>query len=116
IGDALQSAISRFQHYPDFLNEEQEKVGLLFLCFQSNIFDQFMTLQKIWANQRDFVQYDAGVDAVIGQGGEDIQEQNWPKQWGKNDNVSFQFANFVRMKGGEFFFAPSISFLKTLES
>lgn len=122
LGQALQSAISRFQHQLNPLSkekieiEQEEKVGLLFLCFQSNIFDQFMTIQKIWANQRDFAQYGAGVDAVVGQGEEDIKEQNWPKQWGKNDNVSFHFANFVTMKGGEFFFAPSISFLKTIES
>lgn len=122
VGQALQSAILQSQHQLNPLNqktlqtEEKDKVGLLFLCFQSNIFDQFLTMQKIWANQRDFVQYGAGIDTVIGQAEEDIKEQNWPNQWGKSGNVSFHFANFVKMKGGEFFFAPSISFLKRIES
>ena len=120
---ALQSAISRFQHQLRLFNEEmlqaakEDKVGLLFLCFQSDIFDQFMFVQNNWANQRDFVQYETGLDAVIGQGKQQTTgSQNWPKEWGKNCTVQFDFFNFVTPKGGEFFFAPSISFLKTIES
>lgn len=121
-GKSLQLAILKIQHQLNSLNQEkiriqeENKVGLLFLCFQSNIFEQFLTMQKIWSNHRDFVQYGAGIDAVIGQDEQGIKEQNWPKQWGKNDNISFYFSNFVRMKGGEFFFAPSISFLKKIEA
>lgn len=119
---ALHSTISNFQYNLNSLTEErlpttkEDKVGLLFLCFQSDIFDQFMSMQKIWANQRDFVKYGTGLDAVIGQGEQQLSDQSWPKEWGKDGKVQFHFSNFVTMKGGEFFFAPSISFLKTIDS
>ena len=95
---------------------EEETVGLLFLCAQSDIFNQFMFMQKSWANNQNFVKYKTGLDAVTGQGTQQTGGQNWSKEWGKPDTVQFDFSHFVTMKGGEFFFAPSMSFLKTIES
>ena len=50
-----------------------------------------------------------GVDAVIGQNGASVA-QTWPS----GGAVKFTMANLVKMKGGEYFFAPSMSFLKSL--
>ena len=41
-------------------------------------------------------------------------EQRWPLKWGKPEMAPFDFGGFVTMKGGEFLFAPSLQFLKTL--
>ena len=82
-----------------------EKVGLLFMAYQSSIEDSFETMQ-ISANI---------ADGVIGQE-TDKAHQLWPMQWG-NEHYQLKglgFSGFVTMKGGEYFFAPSIPFLKTL--
>jgi len=117
---ALTSAISRLQDHLTSLPqerlqvEEHEQVGLLFLCFQRDIFNQFMFMQKSWVNQKNFVKYDTGLDPVVGQGKQSDEGQKWSKEWGQGKKVSFEFNNFVRMQGGEFFFAPSISFLANI--
>jgi Dyp-type peroxidase family len=89
-----------------------EGVGLLFMCFQSSIANQFAFIQKIWVNDAGFVRPGTGTDPVIGQG--PVSTQNWLQTWGGNATTSFDFGGFVKLKGGEFFFAPSIPFLKVL--
>jgi Dyp-type peroxidase family len=121
-GDESLSKLSRFHNQLRHLKEvtlqpaEDEKVGLLFMCFQSDIFNQFMFMQKNWSNNQHFVKYKAGVDAITGRVKQQTEGQNWPDEWGKPNKVQFDFYHFVTPKGGEFFFAPSISFLKTIES
>lgn len=92
-------------------------VGLLFMCFQSNIARQFGFMQKSWANNLNFVQPATGVDPVIGQKApnEAPLAQQWPVQWGQQGRKPFDFGQFVTMKGGEFFFAPSLVFLRNLK-
>lgn len=84
-------------------------VGLLFMCFQSNL-DQF-AIQQEGADSNDFIQGNTGVDAVIGQNSTPVA-QTWPS----TGTAKFTMANFVKLLGGEYFFAPSISFLKSLNS
>src|SRR5262245_29654761 len=89
----------------------KEKVGLLFICFQSSIADQFEFIQRNWANDKDLWRRKRGVDPIAGQFGPDgqIEAQDWPINWGEGDRASFSFSSFVKLKGGEYFFAPSIS-------
>jgi Dyp-type peroxidase family len=89
-----------------------EGVGLLFMCFQSSIANQFAFIQKMWVNGPGFARPQTGIDPVIGQG--QAPAQNWPVSWGGSDKKAFDFSGFVRLKGGEFFFAPSIPFLRGL--
>lgn len=88
--------------------------GLLFMCFQSNLDKQFNFIQKTWANAPGFppLRGRPGIDPVIGQG--NAGEQKWPIEYGSKDEIDFDFAGFVKMKGGEYFFAPSIGFLKNM--
>lgn len=115
---------SNWQNYQELLEElqvklEKDEEGLLFLCFQSNITTQFQQIQ-IWANAKDFGPKDVkniGIDPVIGQGiDKDKADQQWPKEWGKEEKEPFNFSNCVTTKGGEYFFAPSLSFLKSLNA
>jgi Dyp-type peroxidase family len=101
-------------------------VGLLFMAYQASIPDQFEVVQGLWANNPGFPVtapgQPIGIDPVIGQG--PSVPQDWPKGWGSPTSESHDFykvapgtANngpFVTMKGGEYFFAPSLSFLKSL--
>lgn len=92
-------------------------VGLLFMCFQSSIPKQFGFMQKFWANNEDFLKAGTGIDPIIGQK-TNFASQSWRSRWGEDDpglgaqpNKSLAMGDFVRMKGGEFFFCPSIPFL-----
>ena len=107
-------------------------VGLLFMCFQSDIEKQFAFMQQSWANEERFVrgfkpgEVLTGIDPVIGQNpvGTIPAPQNWRPHYGGDtqpdnpDDVKtkeFSFQGFVKMKGGEFFFAPSMKFLTTFK-
>jgi Dyp-type peroxidase family len=104
------------QRKPTLEDRPEDGVGLLFMCFQSSLANQFGFLQKIYANLPTFVRADTGLDPVIGQREMDTRpiEQHWPREWGKAGVKRFPFGGFVTLKGGEFFFAPSIPFLKGL--
>jgi len=84
-------------------------VGLLFMCFQSSIGDQFEHLQGS-ANDAS-----AGMDPLVGQAGNGGSLIcRWPKKWGAEDFLAEPFGGFVCLKGGEYFFAPSKSFFQGL--
>lgn len=88
-------------------------VGLLFMCFGSGIANQFAFMQASWANNENFVNPATGTDPVIGQfaPGTPPASQKWSSTWDGPANTSFPFADFVHLKGGEFFYAPSLEFL-----
>lgn len=85
-------------------------VGLLFMCYQSRLI-QFV-IQQEGADSDDFVRPGVGPDATLGINASGV-EQQWPVG-GVAGAQSFRMANFVTMAGGEYFFAPSLSFLATL--
>lgn len=89
-------------------------VGTLFLCFQANIRRQFAFIQKRWCNELHFLPSNVGVDPLIGQGEDAGADQRWPPRYHCPEQEPFGFAGFIRMKGGEFFFAPSLPFFDTL--
>ena len=99
----------------DISQEPEAGSGLLFLCFQANPENQFNFIQGGWANQNNFVAVNVGLDPVIGQPGPD-KNQKWPKTWGDPDTEEepYNFTLWVNMKGGEYFFTPSISYLKNI--
>lgn len=123
----------------DLDNLPTRGVGLLFMCYQSDLWEQFEFIQRFWSNHPRFLEPDmshsrnvdnknydrTGLDAVSGQSQPNqsdpvIKEvpqpaQNWLKERDKpTKKADVNFANFVTFKGGEYFFSPSISFLKNL--
>ena len=95
-------------------NQPVKGVGLLFMCYQSSIESQFEILQAFWANKGQIGPHITGAqDSLIGQGTN--PPKTLPAQWGQPlQTAPFSFSGFVKMKGGEYFFTPSISFLKGL--
>lgn len=86
-----------------------QDVGLLFMCFQSSIEKQFEAMQ-VRANGTT----GKPIDPIIGQGTNNAS-QPWPYRWDDSTRLTGQnLSNFVTMKGGEYFFAPSIPFLRNL--
>jgi Dyp-type peroxidase family len=93
--------------------------GLLFMCFQQDIDDQFEFLQRTWIDNAIFpkgilFQADTGDDPLIGQDADEAQR--WPKRWGDEHagRKTINFESAVTLKGGEYFFAPSLPFLKSV--
>ncbi|MBX9571917.1 MAG: Dyp-type peroxidase [Candidatus Obscuribacterales bacterium] len=92
--------------------------GLLFFCYQADIFEQFEFIQRTWANFSNFPKPATGLDPVVGQQDPNAPcnaAQKWPAGWNKQTTCpGVDIAGFVRLKGGEYFFSPSLSFLKGL--
>jgi deferrochelatase/peroxidase EfeB len=84
-------------------------VGLLFQCFQGNL-DQF-AIQQEGSDSNDFFPGGVGPDAVIGQNPTPV-----PQHWPSGGTVMFTIANFVKMLGGEYLYAPSMAFLRGLDT
>jgi Dyp-type peroxidase family len=98
-----------------------EPRGLLFMCFQRNIENQFVFIQRTWVDNPEFpdgivplVTTDTGDDPLIGQDRD--EGQRWPKSWGDESagRKKFNFESAVTLKGGEYFFAPSKLFISSL--
>ena len=106
--------VNQLHHQP---TSDEDKVGLLFLCFQNSIFKQFIHIQSVWANDNHFSLSEVGLDPIIGQQKQrqPIQGQLWPMATEPNKKVKYHFAHFVKMTGGEFLFAPSLVFLQHIE-
>lgn len=99
-----------------------EEKGLLFMCFQSDVERQFEFIQRSWSDNPNFPEFlplsglNTGDDALIGQ--HPKASQKWPREWGRSGRILgrtvFNFGGYVRLRGGEYFFAPSLSFLRNL--
>src|SRR5437667_54621 len=98
------------------------EVGLLFQAFQGDIARQFGFIQRKWVDSPNFPEpllfpgLKTGADPLIGQ--HPRAAQRWPRTWGRSgrflDRLRFNFGDYVRLRGGEYFFTPSLSFLKNL--
>lgn len=101
-----------------FEDQPTRNVGLLFMCFQSSIENQFEFIQRFWANNNDFSNDFTGIDPIIGQGSNrknsqsKFIEQTWVDTNGIK--VKHSLSHFIKMKGGEYFYCPSIPFIKSL--
>ncbi|MFC4536547.1 Dyp-type peroxidase [Sphaerisporangium dianthi] len=90
-------------------------VGLLFMAFNSSLQAQFEFTQQSWSDNAGFPAEGTGHDPVIGQGPRD-GKVTFPKAWGNAQQGAPQpqAPQTVTMKGGEYFFMPSLAYLKSL--
>ena len=94
------------------------EVGVLFMCYQKDIRRQFEFLQANWSNNKNAPAQGTAPDALIGRlsGDQEAIAQPWPRRWNglRKEHRNFSFGSFVTLTGGEYFFAPSISFLRNI--
>jgi Dyp-type peroxidase family len=97
----------------EFIDQPNDGVGLLFMSYQSSIQDQFRFMQVHWVNDENFPHTGVGIDPVIGQGGN--LPQTWFPTYGSVQNpMPSLFKGFVTLKGGEYFYTPSVAGLKNV--
>ena len=91
-------------------------VGLLFMAYNVSLARQFVFTQASWADNPGFQAPNTGIDPIIGQGVVAGPGPQWSKDWDDPASATqaFDFHGFVTMRGGEYFFAPSLTFFKTL--
>lgn len=92
-------------------------VGLLFMAYNAKLDEQFVYTQASFANDINLPTKLAGLDGVIGQPALPPAHHVYKKVWDDptSEDVTFDgFNDFVRMKGGEYFFAPSVRYLRSL--
>ena len=87
--------------------------GMLFMCFQAKIWRQFEFLQKRWHNEAP-PQAGAEPHPLIAGHGDVFGVKTWPTETASGPKVPFSSGDFVKLKGGEYFFAPSMPFLQRL--
>jgi Dyp-type peroxidase family len=102
--------------------EPQHNSGLLFMAYMASLEQQFEFVQQSWADNTSFVgnlkqganRPATGIDPVIGQSPHaGDHEHQYLDGWTPGATPKkLSFAEFVRMQGGEYFFAPSLSFLR----
>jgi Dyp-type peroxidase family len=106
------------------VNKPSKDVGLLFMAFNAVIEEQFEFVQRTWANNAGFPALPPGrtippgPDPVIGQavrGPIDLPKK-WAADFANTDQhkKTTPVPQTVTMKGGEYFFMPSLAFLKAL--
>ena len=98
--------------------------GLLFICYQRDLVQQFEYIQKIWANNQEFPLPERDGALLIRHGPDPMSGQYHTGQpvhllHSKGSKSSFKSINlsrWVTTTGGEYFFSPSISALKQLRT
>jgi Dyp-type peroxidase family len=85
--------------------------GLLFLCYQGSLEDQFEFVQRLWVNNPNFPQPGDGEDPIIAQ----MRDPRSFRVPGLG-TPELSIRQFVTSTGGEYFFAPSIEALEKLGS
>ena len=94
----------------EFDDAPDDKRGLLFVCYQSSLENSFQFVQRAWCNNATFPTSRTGYDPLIGQAKNedmlhttlhDVNEEDLNPGLGR-------FAQMVTMRGGEYFFVPSI--------
>jgi Dyp-type peroxidase family len=98
---------------PSIPQMPDDGVGLLFMSYQASLINQFEFIQTNWVNDPNFPSTGNGSDPILGQGV--VSKGKFAKEYDNAASLQQEsFQSFVTLRGGEYFFAPSIAFLKSL--
>ncbi|KAJ7098345.1 fungal peroxidase [Mycena epipterygia] len=89
-------------------NTTSTERGLAFVAYQSNIGNGFQFLQRIWADNANFVHGGVGLDPIIGAAAGAQRVVNGLDPTNSTKPLTLT-TDFVQSRGGEYFFTPSLS-------
>jgi Dyp-type peroxidase family len=108
--------IRRGRNYTEEIDGQKE-IGLQFICFNANIQLQFEFIQHAWSNNNQMRNTTNDVDVIIGVPAEGNPNNADGQFTIQNDPVN-EFVDdwkpFVNIKGGAYYFFPSISVINYL--
>lgn len=91
-------------------------VGILFTSVHCNVHDQFEWVLENWVKNDGYTTRPFARDSLIGP--RDVASMDWPKVWGSppEPGVARRWTppKFVTLRGGGYFFAPPLGFLRKL--
>lgn len=93
------------------------EIGLHFICFNANIELQFEFIQHAWANNNQMRHLHNDIDVIIGvpdEGNPNAAKSGFTIQAEPTNEFIDNWKRFVTIKGGEYFFFPSISVINYL--
>ena len=108
--------------FDDAGSEPVNGSGLLFMAYMASIENQFEFTQQSWANNAQFVaniaggtRPETGIDPIIGQpAGNAGRSHTYEDACTGGPPKVLTFDQFVTMMGGEYFFTPSLGFLRSV--
>lgn len=106
--------IRRGRTYED---PENNEIGLHFICFNANLELQFEFIQHAWANNNQPRHLTNDIDMIIGvpaQGNPDNKNTQFTIQAEPVNKFIDGWERFVTIRGGQYFFFPSISVINYL--
>ena len=87
------------------------------MSYQANIGLQVGQIINKWCNSNSFPEVGSGIDPIIGRGfpGRDT-EYHFHTEWNSEKRVAIKvnFQDMVKLRGGGFFYTPSIKWIQTL--
>jgi deferrochelatase/peroxidase EfeB len=100
------------------VDDAGDAIGLMFVCLQSDIAQQFEFIERVWAGSPDFPFSGTGRDLIAGRRGAagppDV-DRRWPAHWGAGGS-RIPFGQFVQFAGGAYLYAPSMAALREIAS
>jgi Dyp-type peroxidase family len=98
--------------------EQPGEVGLLFICFNADISRQYEFIQYTWANYPKFKELYNDPDPIIGvcERPREGTQQNFTIQDKPVSKTITNLQRFVQVKGGAYFFFPSVTAMRYLGS
>lgn len=101
------SKVRRIARRSTLYQDSSGERGTLFQCYQSDIGMQFEHLME-WSFSNHRFEYGAGMDPLLGS--RFTQAQKWPVAPG-GELTQCSISSLVTIRGGEYFYVPSIPFL-----
>ena len=103
--------------YSNGISETKVVEGLQFMSYQANIGLQIGQIINKWCNASSFPEVGSGIDPIIGRGfpGRGTV-YHFHTEWNSENRVAVEvnFQELVKLRGGGFFYTPSVRWLQTL--
>ncbi|MBL4604565.1 MAG: Dyp-type peroxidase [Flavobacteriaceae bacterium] len=107
----------RTYEIPSNAGDDKKETGLHFICFNANLELQFEFIQHAWSNNNQLRHLSNDIDVIIGvppEGDPNNEKRQFTIQAEPVNKYIDDWKRFVTIRGGEYYFFPSISVINYL--